>query len=108
MTHAGSFILMVGLACPRYRAPAGTSIGLARYGVDSLILAVQLPATFLHLSFQGRVPGIVAISVVWALALWPVLFAGRRWGLILSYLTLIPLWLSYWFGWVFTQSWTGH
>jgi hypothetical protein len=108
VAHVASFVVMVGVACPRYRVPSGTSIGLVKYGMDSIILAFQLPAAFFHLLFHERVPPLVTISVVWALALWPLLFSIRRWGLVLSYLTLIPLWLSYLFGWWLTQSWTGH
>lgn len=106
--HVFSFILMVGVACPRYRVMGGTSIGLWQYGLDSLILAFQLPATLLYMLCQDHLPVLVASLMVWAMALWPLLFVKQRWGYILSYITLIPLWLSYSLGWVFTQSWTGH
>ena len=108
IAHAVSFVVMVGIACPRYRRPGGTTIGLWEYGVDSLLLALQLPAFLPHM-FVGRlVPGLVTIGVVWALALAPLPFSRRPRALKLSYVTLGFLWLSYSFGWVFTQSWTPH
>ena len=106
--HMVSLIGMIGLACPMYRMRAGSSVGLVRYGLDSLGLAFRLPgfsiAMFLPIPFLD----VLATFVIWGLAIWPLFHADRRRGLILSYVVLVPLWGLYALGWTFAHMWAGH
>jgi hypothetical protein len=108
IAHIVSFICMVGFACPMYRLRAGSSVGLFRYGLDSLNAAIMLPGfgvvMFLPIPFLD----IVTALVIWGLSLWPLFHSNTKRGLALSYLVLIPLWGCYALGWILMHSFRCH
>lgn len=75
----------------------GPGPDIVEYGIDSLILAIQLPVWIL--SGFGTPVLIAAMVFLWAFTWTPLFFPRTKQWIGHAYLTLIPIWILYAFGW---------
>ena len=98
--YLASVILMIGMACPRYRMTAGQRIGPLRYLIDSVRNAILMPGW----SFPSAYIGFFLGPCVWLIAVISLGFSYSRGGRIFSYLLLILLWVMYLIGWAISHG----
>ena len=108
IAHLVSFAGMAAMASPLYRLRGDTPVGLLRYGVDSVVLAVRLPG----LCVAAFVPApwfepVLAVAL-WGFTLWPLFQPRTRQWIGRSYLTLFPIWTLYLLGWLFVHLGAVH
>src|SRR5262245_3068105 len=83
-----SFVLMTGLACPKYRLMGGSSVGFFGYWTDSALSAIAFPGV-IH-------PALGVL--VWIIALVALRRSRTTGNRVAPFFMLILLWVLYFLG----------